>query len=118
MQKKVEEKPKIPKYYFWLLGLILLVMLVYIFWPKTKVGITLTPSNFALIRPQMTKADVKRIIGSPPGDYRTANKGAAARFDAPAGGGDQEIWETNFGGYCVIYDASGAVIRVDRKPPL
>jgi hypothetical protein len=118
IQKKVEKKPKIPKLYFWLLGGIVAIILVYVFWPRKLGAPPLTVGNFNIIRPGMTKAEVNKLIGSPPGDYRTANKGAAPRFDAPAAGTEHEIWETNFGGYCVIYDSGGKVIRVDRKPVL
>jgi hypothetical protein len=117
-QKKVEKKPKIPKRYYWLLGGIVAIILVAIFWPKSRTLPMLTAANFNSIRPEMAKADVVKYVGRPPGDYRTTNKGAAPRFDPPASGTEHDIWETNFGGYCVVYNSSGKVIRVDRKPPL
>ena len=117
-KKKEEEKPKIPKYYYYLLGGVLISLLAYIFWPRPKYNFALTHTNFKSIRPQMTKADVKKLVECPPGDYRKTNNGAAPRFDPPAGNAEHEIWETDFGGYCVIYDSNGRVIKVDRKPPL
>jgi hypothetical protein len=116
---KKDEQPAIPAKYVRIgaaCGVVLLIIIVYMFWPRKLAPTLLSPQNMGMIRPGMSKDDVMRIIDHPPGDYRTKNRGAPSRFDSTTAGADHAIWETDFGGYCVIFDSSGTVIRIERKP--
>jgi hypothetical protein len=117
--REVEEKKKIPAKYVRIAaaaGVLLLLFIVYECWPAKKYHNALAPGNFATIRPGMSRQEVISLVDGAPGDYRTKNHGAADRFGDPPAGFEHVIWETDFGGYCVVLDSStGQVIKVERK---
>lgn len=49
-------------------GLVLAGVALFVLWPRTS---QVTPENLTLIREGMTRAEVEKVLGGPPGDYRT-----------------------------------------------